>query len=76
MHNGIRGISLMGAACMLALVSGCAQMPELGMADADAGRTNAAEPASPECNPVVGGAIGALALPELKDAASPTEPVE
>src|SRR5690349_19903355 len=61
MHDRIRGISLLGAACVLALVSGCAQMGGLGMPAADTARTNASEPPSHECNPAVGGAIGALA---------------
>jgi hypothetical protein len=58
MHKyGIRGASLVGAACVLALVSGCAQMGGPAMSTrADAG----SEPAH-ECNPVLGGAIGALA---------------
>jgi outer membrane lipoprotein SlyB len=61
MHDRIRGFSLLGAACALALAGGCAQLPVVGAAAADTARANAVEPASPECNPVVGGAIGALA---------------
>ncbi|HET6805877.1 MAG TPA: glycine zipper domain-containing protein [Frateuria sp.] len=60
MHHGFRGTSLLGAACVLAL-SGCAQMGGLGMPAADAAPTRTGEPASPECNPALGGALGALA---------------
>jgi hypothetical protein len=64
MHTyGFRGASLLGAACMLTLVSGCAQMGGMGM-PGDAGsqaRSGAAEEAPHECNPALGGALGALA---------------
>jgi outer membrane lipoprotein SlyB len=58
---GFRGASLLGAACVLALVGGCAQMGGVmpgGQANAD---TNAGGGTAHECNPVIGGAIGALA---------------
>ena len=60
---GFRGASLLGAACVLALVSGCAQMGGLGMpsgAGANAG-ANTADEAPHECNPALGGASGARA---------------
>ena len=64
MHTcGLRGASLLGAACVLALMSGCAQMGGLG-APADTGSSAAAnlgDEAAGECNPALGGALGALA---------------
>ena len=53
---GYRGTSLLGAACVMALVSGCAQMGGMTRPQAGAG-----EAAPHECNPALGGAIGALA---------------
>jgi hypothetical protein len=62
MHiRGFRGASLLGAACVLALVSGCAQMGGLGTATGSTSDAVAGEPAQNECNPALGGAIGALA---------------
>lgn len=52
-----RGASLLAAACTLALVSGCAPMGGPTMAT----RAGAGEAPTHECNPAVGGAIGALA---------------
>src|SRR5690348_7068452 len=56
---GIRGVSLLGAACVLALVSGCAQMG--GAMPTGQANGNAGEETPHECNPALGGAIGALA---------------
>jgi outer membrane lipoprotein SlyB len=58
---GFRGASLLGAACVLALVGGCAQIGGVmpgGQANAS---TSAGGETAHECNPVIGGAIGALA---------------
>src|SRR5690242_8403776 len=57
---GLRGASLLGTACVLAMVSGCAQMGGLGTTT---GQTlaNTAGDSPSECNPALGGAIGALA---------------
>lgn len=59
---GIRGVSLLGAACVLTLVSGCAQMGGMGMPTGQANMSaDAGGETAHECNPALGGAIGALA---------------
>ncbi|MCX7514345.1 glycine zipper domain-containing protein [Frateuria sp. STR12] len=61
MHTyGIRGASLLGAACVLAL-TGCAQMGGLGVSPGNDARAAVIDQPSHECNPALGGAIGALA---------------
>ena len=61
MHTfGFRGASLFGA-CVLALVSGCAQMGGVGMSPRAGSGTRVTDEAPHECNPALGGAIGALA---------------